>query len=315
MTGGRAGHRPGVLDDPIGLLAREVLRERTGALIAEACAWSVGLSDQPYLARRHGRVVDTGQTLGLRAESGLRLSSDEDGRLELAEARPGSFSDALNAIAPGGGLHADRLEEQVVAPFVLQTCVQTAERARTSHPRVWADLLDDLGEDPEDVAPEDVVRAAEWEAPLRADAEHLVLAALADVPLVEVEAEGLPLSLVRAAERETRRAAPVVSPDPAPRDEELAGALFLAEVALGEAGLPQPVAPAHADALLTALRGQGIEGEEVVALLPHLPVQQDTAERVAETVHRQLAPRGADRDPKDRPPEGRRRRRGARGTR
>ena len=287
MTARLAGHPTGVLDDPISVLTREVLRERTAALIAEACAWTVGLSDQPYLTRRHGRVVDTGQTLGMRAEAGQQLSGDEDGRIELGDARPGSFQDALNAVAPGGGVHADRFEEQVLAPFVLDTCVQTAERARRTQPQVWADLLDDLGEDPDEASAVDVVRTAEWEAPLRTLAEQLVLAALADAPLVEVEAEGLPLSLVRAAEREVRRAAPVAEPEAAPSDDELAGALFLAEVALREAELPQPVPPTEADTLLAALRGQGLEPEEVVALLPHLPVLADTAERVAETVAEQ----------------------------
>ena len=43
--------------DAIDLLAREVLRERTGALVAEACAWTVGLSDRMHHVRRNGRVV------------------------------------------------------------------------------------------------------------------------------------------------------------------------------------------------------------------------------------------------------------------
>jgi hypothetical protein len=33
--------------DWMGLLGREVLRERAAALIAEACAWAVGLSCPP----------------------------------------------------------------------------------------------------------------------------------------------------------------------------------------------------------------------------------------------------------------------------
>ena len=40
--------------DWMGLLVREVLRERTPALIAESCAWAVGLSDRPHLRRRAG---------------------------------------------------------------------------------------------------------------------------------------------------------------------------------------------------------------------------------------------------------------------
>lgn len=31
--------------DAVGLLARELVRERVATLVAEACAWSVGLSD------------------------------------------------------------------------------------------------------------------------------------------------------------------------------------------------------------------------------------------------------------------------------
>ena len=81
--------------------------------------------------------------------------------------------------------------------------MRAAERARSTRPEAWAELADDVGEDPDDLA--EVVRGGGWEAPLRIDAEHLVLAALGDVPLIEVEAEGLPLSLVRAAEAVARR--------------------------------------------------------------------------------------------------------------
>ena len=71
--------------DVLGLLTREVLRERLPELVAEACAWSVGLSDEPHLVRRHGRVVPGSPTLGVRAESGLPLGGEEDARLELGE--------------------------------------------------------------------------------------------------------------------------------------------------------------------------------------------------------------------------------------
>ena len=265
--------------DPVSLLAREVLRERAAALVAEACAWSVGLSDTAYTVRRHGRVVPGGGTLGTRAETGLPLGGEEDARLDLADARPGSFADALNALTPDGRLHADRFEQDVLEPFTLETCVLAAERARERHPAAWDELLDDLGEDGDDLV--EVVRAAEWEAPLRIDVEHLVLAALGPAPLLEVEAEGLPLSLVRAAEAELRAAA--APPPVAPRvDEELAGALFLAEAALRDAGLPAPVPVTEADRLLEVLVAEGLEGEEVVILLPHLPVHADTADAVAE---------------------------------
>ena len=274
-----------MLDDPISLLTREVLRERTAELIAEACAWSVGMSDQPYLVRRAGRLVDSGQTLGMRAEAGHQLSGDEDGRLELADGRPGSFRDALNALAPGGGLHAERLEEQVIVPSVFETCTRAAERARRTYRAAWFELLDDLGEDEDDLP--SIVRTAEWEAPLRTVAEQLVLAALSDVPLVEVEAEGLPLSLVRAAEEVARGAAVAQAPEHAEPAVELAGAQFLAEVAITDAGLPVPVPPAHAADLLSALLAQGLETDEVLAVLPGLPVQPDTAERVAALTERE----------------------------
>lgn len=264
--------------DPIGLLAREVLREQLPALVAETCAWSVGLSDRPHLIRRHGRVVDTGVTLGVRAAADQPLGVEEDERLELSGARAGSFQDALNALTPAGALYADVLDEQVLAPFVRDVCVQATRRAQVSVPEAWAELLDDLGEDGSD--PVDVVRAAEWEAPLKTEAELLLLAALADAPLVEVEAEGLPLSLVRAAEAETRAAAPSAAAEPTGSVEDLAGALYLAEVALREAALPVPVPPAAAAQLVAALRAEGLEGEEVLGVLPHLPVSPDAAEQV-----------------------------------
>ena len=43
--------------DWMGLLTREVLRERAKDLIAEACAWTVGTSDQPHFLRSGGRIV------------------------------------------------------------------------------------------------------------------------------------------------------------------------------------------------------------------------------------------------------------------
>jgi hypothetical protein len=265
--------------DPVALLTREVLRERTPALVAETCAWSVGLSDVPHHVRRHGRVVPTGLTLGMRAAAAQQLSVDEDLRLELGEPVAGSFADALGALTADGSLQADRFDAQVLAPFVLETCVEAARRARDASPEAWAELLDDLGEDGDDLAA--VVRAAEWDAPLRTDAEQLVLAAVGHAPLVQLEAEGLPLSLVRAAEAETRRAAgAAIEPLPVLQDEELAGARFLADVALASSGLEQPVPPDGAGRLLEVLLGEGLEPEEVLAVLPHLPVLADTADAV-----------------------------------
>ena len=285
---GSRGHCGGVFDSDFGpdfmaLLTREVLRERVAALVAEACAWSVGLSDQPHHLRHRGRLVATGTTLGVRAANGQPLSGEEEGRLELGDARPGSFADALNAVTADGTTYADRLDREVLDPFVLQTCVLAAERARETRRRAWTELLDELGEDGTDLV--EVVRVAEWEAPLRIDAEHLVLAALGDVPLLQVEAEGLPLSLVRAAEAVTRAAAP---PPPRPaepgRPDELAGALFLAEAALTGSGLTLPVPPAQADRLLDLLLAEGLLPEEVPALLPHLPVEPRTAAEVCATI-------------------------------
>jgi hypothetical protein len=266
--------------DWFALLGREVLRERRAALIAEACAWSVGLSDRPHHLRLRGRLVATGSTIGNRAATGQALSGEEDGRIELGDARPGSFQDALNAVDADGTVFADRFDREVVEPFVHETCLLAADRARRTRPGQWAELLDDLGEDPADAEPADVVRAGEWEEPLRLEAEHLVLAALGRTPLLEVESEGLPLSLVRAAEAATRAAAAPAPAEPEP-DEGLAGALFLALAAVREAGLPSPVPPADAGALLAALLGQGLEPGEVGAVLPHLPLAPGTADRVA----------------------------------
>jgi hypothetical protein len=259
--------------DVMAVLSRDLLRERAPALIAEACAWSVGLSDLPHVTRLRGRLVATGTTMGVRAADGQPLSSDEDGRIELADSRPGSFMDALNALAPDGSVHAARFDDEVLVPFVHETCVLAAERLRRTRPADWAELLDELGEDDSDDLA-GVVRLGEWEVPLRTDAEHLVLAALGAVPLVEVEAEGLPLSLVRAAEAVTREVARPAAP--AVEDGALAGVLFLATAALREAALPVPVPPAEAAGLLTALLAEGLEAEEVVLVLPHLPVEEPT---------------------------------------
>jgi hypothetical protein len=261
--------------DWMGMLTREVLRERVPALVAEACAWSVGLSDQPHHLRHRGRLVATGMTVGVRAASGQPLSGEEDGRLELGDARAGSFADALNAVAADGCTYADRLDREVLEPFCLQTCVLAAERARDTRRRAWAELLDELGEDGADLI--DVVRAGDWETPLRIEAEHLLLAALADVPLAEVEAEGLPLSVVRAAEAAARSAVPA----PAVPDGGDPGALFLADAVLGSSGLPLPVPPELAGRLLELLLTEGLEPDEIPALLTRLPVEPATAVQVA----------------------------------
>ena len=126
------------------------------------------------------------------------------------------------------------------------------------------------------------LRAGGWDAPLRIEAEHLVLAALGDVPLIEVEAEGLPLSLVRAAEAATRDAAAPPSPDPT--EDALAGALFLADAAVRDAGLVVPVPEPQAGRLLEALLLQGLEAAEVRAVLAHLPVTPGAAAKVAALV-------------------------------
>jgi hypothetical protein len=261
--------------DWMGLLTREVLRERAADLIAETCAWTVGMSDQPHHLRSGGRIVPTGLTVGERAAHGLNLSGDEDGRLDLGDARPGSFQDALNSVDASGTVAADRYDTDVLHPFVHATCVAAAERARRTRPDAWAELADDVGEEAGDL--DDVVRAGGWEGPLRIDAEHLVLAALRDVPLIEVEAEGLPLSLVRAAEAVARAAAPA---RPEPADDDLAGSLFLAQAAVTATGAPLPLGPESAEGLVTELLAHGLEPEEVPGLLPHLPVQPAAAAEV-----------------------------------
>jgi hypothetical protein len=265
--------------DWMGQLSRDVLRERTAALIAEACAWAVGLSDRPHYRHGGAGVVPSGQTLGARAATDQPLGSEEEGRLDLGDARAGSFRDALNALDPGGRLYADRFDEEVLHPFAHETCLLAAERARQSRPAAWAELADDVGEDPADLPA--VLHAGEWEVPLRAEAEILVLAALADVPLLDVEAEGVPLSLVRAAEAIARGAvAPPAADRSGPAEGELAGAVFLAEAAVREAGLPVPVPADHARPLTLELLAAGLEPEEIVAVLPHLPLAVGTADGV-----------------------------------
>jgi hypothetical protein len=266
--------------DWFGLLTREVLRERTPALVAEACAWAVGLSDAAHLVRRDGRVAPSGLSLGERAVRGLALAADTDVRVDLADAVPGSFRDVLGALAPGGGTHAERFDAEVVGPVALAVCLAAADRARAQRPEDWAELAHDVGEEPDD--PAAVVRSGGWEAPLRTDAEHLALAAIGDLPLIEVEAEGLPLSLVRAAEGLVRDAAPA---PPAPTiDDDLAGVLFLAGAALAAAALPEPVPPSAAAELLAALRAEGLADDEVLTALPRLPVEPATADQVTRLV-------------------------------
>jgi len=274
--------------DWMDLLAREVLRERAAALIAEACAWAVGMSDRPHYRHGSAGVVPSGLTLGARAATDQLLGSEEDGRLDLGDARAGSFRDALNALDADGRLYADRFDEEVLHPFAHETCLLAAQRARATRPGAWAELADDVGEDPADLPA--VLQAGEWEVPLRMEAEVLVLAALADVPLLDVEAEGVPLSLVRAAEAVLRAAGPPTGPAPTagaaptagtgPPGDDLAGSLFLARAAVTAAGVPLPVDPEAAELLVGELLAHGLEPDEVVAVLPHLPVQPATADEV-----------------------------------
>jgi len=193
-------------------------------------------------------------------------------------------------------VHADAFDDEVLEGFVLDTCVHAAARARRTRPEAWRDLLEDLGADEADDLAE-VVRAGEWEAPLRIDAEHVVLAALGAVPLLDVEAEGLPLSMVRAAEAVARAAAAPATPSPAAASpgpgEAEAGALFLAESALEHAGLATPVPAAQAGRLLAALLDQGLEPEEVDQVLDRLPVEAETAAKARALLRDELGPAAA----------------------
>ena len=271
--------------DWMGQLSRDLLRERTAALIAEACAWAIGLSDRPHHRYGAAGVVPSGLTLGARAAADQQLGSEEDGRLDLGDARVGSFRDALNALDPSGRLYADRFDEEVLHPFAHETCLLAAGRARQTRPAEWAELADDVGEDPADLPA--LLHAGEWEVPLRAEAELLVLAALADVPLLDVEAEGLPLSLVRAAEAMTRSSAPAPpSVVAASAGADLAGAVFLADEAVRAAGLSVPVPPEQAGRLVAELRAAGLEADEVVAVLPRLRLRPGTAEAVTRLAER-----------------------------
>jgi hypothetical protein len=265
--------------DWMGLVTRDVLRERAAALIAEACAWAVGLSDRPHYRPGAAGVIPSGLTLGDRAATDQLLGSEENGRLDLGDARAGSFRDALNALDGDGRVYADRFDEEVLHPFAHDTCLLAAERARATRPGAWAELADEVGEDPADLPA--VLHAGEWEVPLRAEAELLVLAALADVPLLDVEAEGVPLSLVRAAEAIARGAVNPAAPiGTGSADVDLAGAVFLAQAAVRAAGLPVPVPPDGARPLVAELLSAGLESEEVVAVLPHLPLGPGTADEI-----------------------------------
>ena len=93
-----------------------------------------------------------------------------------------------------------------------------------------------------------------------------------------MEAEGLPLSLVRAAEAATRAAA--APPAPTTPDTDLAASMFLAEAAVTAVGAPLPVGPDAAERLVEELFAHGLEPDEVIAVLPSLPLQRETADTV-----------------------------------
>ena len=60
--------------------------------------------------------------------------------------------------------------------------------------------------------------------------------------------------------------------------------MFLADAAVRTAGLPMPVPPDGARPLVAELLAAGLEPEEVVAVLPHLPLAPGTAEAAARLV-------------------------------
>jgi uncharacterized protein (DUF2267 family) len=95
-----------------------------------------------------------------------------------------------------------------------------------------------------------------------------------------VEAEGLPLSLVRAAEALARDAVPPPPEASAAEDLAASGAVFLARAAVRAEGLEEPVTPEDAGRLLTALLAEGLDPDEVADVLPHLPLGSGTAEAV-----------------------------------
>jgi hypothetical protein len=273
-----------VLDlDALGLTARELLRERAPELIAHTCAWSVGLSDQPHYELKDGRLAPSGLTLGARAELGQSFATEALGRLELGDALPGSFKDALNSQARDGRLYVELLDDEVLRGFARATGVLALEGLREAAPDDMAELLDDAGSDGKDLAA--VVRILEWEEVLRADAEELVLAALGDAPLLDVETEGAPLSVVTAAERLTAQAAAPTAEESGSDPDE--GVMFLAEAAIDRSGLQRPVPPDAARPLLVALLQEGLELDEIRQALPHLPVLADTADVVNELLDQQ----------------------------
>ena len=262
--------------DWMGLLTREVLRERTPELIAEACAWAVGMSDQPHYLRTGGRIVATGPTVGERAAKGLPLGDDEDGRLDLGDARPGSFQDALNAVAPTASCRPTASTRSCCTRSSTRpACGPPSGRART-RPDAWAELAEDVGEEEGDLA--DVVRSGGWEAPLRIDAEHLVLAALGGIPLIEVEAEGLPLSLVRAAEAATRAAVPDPPAAPGRRSRRRPSSPRRPP---GRGRPPRADRPGRRRPAGRGTARLGARARRGRAVLPHLPLETATAERSA----------------------------------
>lgn len=114
---------------------------------------------------------------------------------------------------------------------------------------------------------------------------QLVLAALGDLTLVDVGVAGVPLALVRSAESMAIKAAPVAAAEGAADDDDLAGALLLADAALRAGALTVPMPPAEAVDLLPLLTDEGLQADEIARLLPELPVLQETIELVLEELH------------------------------
>jgi hypothetical protein len=84
---------------------------------------------------------------------------------------------------------------------------------------------------------------------------------------------------VRGAEAVARGAA--APPEPAAPDDDLAGSLFLARAAVTATGAPLPLGPEAAERLVKELLAHGLEPDEVLAVLPHLPVQPPAADEIA----------------------------------
>ena len=239
------------------------------------------MSDQPHHLRSGGRMVGDRARRSASGRLHRPAAQRRGGRPARSGRRPaGQLPGRAQRARADGTVHADRSTSR----SSTRSCSDLRAGCRAGParpgPAAWRELPDDLGEDGP-TSPRSSGRRLGGAAADRRRAPRPRRARRG--PLIEVEAEGLPLSLVRAAEGIARGAAPPARRRPA--------------TTTWPAAVPRHAAPTRPACRAGATGGgrdagrppcsrRGCCSRRSPAVLPHLPVQPETADRISELLRR-----------------------------